>query len=35
MAKSTSDLPHNLVAFVNDPVSEQIVWNVIREMNMA
>ena len=35
MAKSTSDLPHNLVAFVNDPVSEQIIWNVIREMNMA
>jgi pilus assembly protein CpaE len=35
MAKSTTDLPHNLVAFVNDPVSEQIVWNVIREMNMA
>ena len=35
MAKNTSDLPHNLVAFVNDPVSEQIVWNVIREMNMA
>ncbi len=35
MAKNASDLPHNLVAFVNDPVSEQIVWNVIREMNMA
>ncbi len=35
MAKSTSELPHNLVAFVNDPVSEQVIWNVIREMNMA
>lgn len=35
MAKSISELPHNLVAFVNDPVSEQVIWNVIKEMNMA
>jgi len=36
MAKSgTSSLPHNLMAFVNDAVSEQIVWNVIKETNMA
>lgn len=35
MAKNASELPHNLVAFVNDPVSEQIIWNVIKEMNMA
>lgn len=30
-----SDLPHNLVAFVSDPVSEQIIWNVIKDKNMA
>lgn len=35
MAKNASELPHNLVAFVNDPVSEQVIWNVIKEMNMA
>lgn len=35
MAKSISELPHNLMAFVNDPVSEQVIWNVIKEMNMA
>lgn len=35
MDKGISDLPHNMMAFVNDPVSEQVIWNVIREMNMA
>ncbi|MBO7454587.1 MAG: AAA family ATPase [Alphaproteobacteria bacterium] len=35
MAKSISELPHNLMAFVNDPVSEQVIWNVIKEMNIA
>lgn len=35
MATDLSDLPHNLMAFVSDPVSEQIIWNVIGEMNMA
>ncbi len=35
MATSSSDLPHNLMAFVNDPVSEQIINNVIKEMNLA
>lgn len=36
MAKSSaSSLPHNLMAFVNDAVSEQILWNVIKETNMA
>jgi len=35
MVKSTSELPHNLIAFVNDPVSEQVIWNVIKEMNLA
>ena len=35
MVQSTSELPHNLVAFVNDPVSEQVIWNVIKEMNIA
>lgn len=30
-----SDLPHNLIGFVNDPVSEQIILNVIKEMNIA
>ncbi|MCR4623539.1 MAG: AAA family ATPase [Alphaproteobacteria bacterium] len=35
MAKNISELPHNLMAFVNDPVSEQVIWNVIKEMNMA
>lgn len=34
MAKE-SDLPHNLVGFACDPVSEQIIWNVIKEKNMA
>lgn len=34
MSKNT-DLPHNLMAFVCDPVSEQIVLNVIKEKNMA
>ncbi len=35
MATSSTDLPHNLVGFVSDPVSEQIVLNVIKDMNMA
>lgn len=35
MAKNISELPHNMMAFVNDPVSEQVIWNVIKEMNMA
>jgi pilus assembly protein CpaE len=36
MAKITaSDLPHNLVGFVCDPVSEQIINNVIKQMGMA
>lgn len=35
MATNNTDLPHNLVAFVSDPVSEQIVLNVIKDMNMA
>lgn len=30
-----ADLPHNLVAFVNDPVSEQVILDVIKERNMA
>ena len=32
---NSSDLPHNLMAFVCDPVSEQIVNNVIKDMNLA
>jgi pilus assembly protein CpaE len=36
MAKTdSSDLPHNLVGFVNDPVSEQIILNIIKNMGMA
>ena len=35
MDKGISDLPHNMMAFVNDPVSEQVIWNVIREMNIG
>lgn len=35
MANVNSDLPYNLISFVNDPVSEQIILNVIKEMNMA
>jgi pilus assembly protein CpaE len=30
-----SDLPHNLVGFANDPVSEHIIASVIKEMNLA
>jgi len=32
---NNTELPHNLIAFVNDPVSEQIIWDVIKEKNMA
>ena len=35
MAKENTDLPHNLVAFVNDPVSEQVIAKVIQEKTMA
>lgn len=35
MATNNADLPHNLMAFVNDPVSEQIIMNVVKEMNLA
>ncbi|MDR2268483.1 MAG: AAA family ATPase [Holosporaceae bacterium] len=35
MAVSSSDLPHNLIGFVGDPVSEQIINNVIRSVGMA
>lgn len=35
MTANSADLPHNLIAFVNDPVSERIVTNVIKEMNLA
>ena len=35
MSTNNSDLPHNLMAFTNDPVSEQIIMNVIKEMNLA
>lgn len=31
----SADLPHNLVAFVTDPVSEQIILDVIKERNMG
>lgn len=31
----TADLPHNLVAFVTDPVSEQVILDVIKETNLA
>lgn len=31
----SADLPHNLVAFVTDPVSEQVILDVIKERNMA
>ena len=34
MAKN-SDLPHNLMAFVSDPVSEQIILNSIKELGLA
>lgn len=30
-----AELPHNLVAFVTDPVSEHVVLSVIKERNMA
>ncbi|MDR1982831.1 MAG: AAA family ATPase [Holosporaceae bacterium] len=32
---NSADLPHNLVGFVNDPVSQQIIANVISSTNMA
>ncbi|MDR2158343.1 MAG: AAA family ATPase [Holosporaceae bacterium] len=32
---NSSDLPHNLVGFLCDPVSEQIVADVIKNMGMA
>jgi pilus assembly protein CpaE len=35
MANVTSDLPYNLVGFLCDPVSEQIVNNVTKSMGMA
>lgn len=35
MATQSNDLPHNLVAFVGDPVSEQVIAKVIHEKNMA
>lgn len=35
MATNNADLPHNLMAFVNDPVSEHIIMNVVKEMNLA
>ncbi|MDR3186983.1 MAG: AAA family ATPase [Holosporaceae bacterium] len=35
MANANTDLPHNLMGFVNDPVSEQIVLDVIKDMGMA
>lgn len=36
MSKTTSSsLPHNLMGFVSDPVSEKIINNVIKEQNMA
>lgn len=34
MDKNT-ELPHNLVAYVNDPVSEQIIADVIKERNIS
>ncbi|MDR1561135.1 MAG: AAA family ATPase [Holosporaceae bacterium] len=35
MDKTNTDLPHNLIGFVNDPVSEQVIMNVIGELGMA
>jgi pilus assembly protein CpaE len=35
MAKSGTDLPHNLMGFVNDPVSEQVIMNAIKDAGMA
>ncbi|MDR0677614.1 MAG: AAA family ATPase [Holosporaceae bacterium] len=36
MAKTnSSNLPHNIMGFVNDPVSEQIILNVIKEMSIG
>ncbi|MDR0631737.1 MAG: AAA family ATPase [Holosporaceae bacterium] len=35
MAVSSSDLPHNLIGFVGDPVSEQIINNVIKNSGMT
>ncbi|MDR2067705.1 MAG: AAA family ATPase [Holosporaceae bacterium] len=35
MANTNTDLPHNLMGFVSDPVSEQIVLDVIKDMAMA
>ncbi|MDR1375577.1 MAG: AAA family ATPase [Holosporaceae bacterium] len=35
MANTNADLPHNLMGLVNDPVSEQIILDVIKDMGMA
>lgn len=35
MATNSSDLLHNLIAFVVDPISKQAVENVIKEANLA
>jgi pilus assembly protein CpaE len=35
MANANADLPHNLMGFVSDPVSEQIILDVIKDMGMA
>jgi pilus assembly protein CpaE len=35
MAKTNTDLPHNFMGFLNDPVSQHIVEGTIREMGMA
>lgn len=35
MAMNTADLPHNLMAFVTDPISEQAITNVIKEANLS
>ncbi|MDR0678036.1 MAG: AAA family ATPase [Holosporaceae bacterium] len=32
---NSSDLPHNLVGFVNDPVSQQMIANIITSTNMS
>lgn len=32
---ANSDLPHNLMAFVSDPVSEQVILNSIKDMGLA
>lgn len=35
MSSKGSDLPHNLVAFVSDPISEQVIRSVVKELNMG